>query len=47
MVFAEDAEDATLDGHLRGRDVDGFHLDIGWLQANDIALDEEALEGRL
>ena len=45
-VFAQDAEDAALNGDLRGGYVDGIHFSVGGLEANNIiGLIEEALEG--
>ena len=46
-VTAEDAEDAALDGHLRSGHEDGFHLDMGRLEADLRAFEVEAFEGSL
>lgn len=45
MVFAEDAEDAALDGDLACGDVNGVHLEVGGLEADGAAFGVVALEG--
>ena len=44
-VFAEDAENLTLNADVGGRGVDGGHLGVGRLQADHAAFAVEALEG--
>ena len=44
-VLAENAEDAALDGYLGGGDIDGVHFRVGRLEADQVALVEEALQG--
>jgi len=46
-VFAEDAEDTALDGHLLRGNVNRIHFDIRGLQPYDASLREEAFQRRL
>ena len=45
-VFAQHAQDAALNGHVRCRNVDRVHFEIGRLQADYVALGVKAFERR-
>src|SRR5215472_13404579 len=44
-VLAQDAEDASLNRDLRGRNIDRLHFDVRRLQSNGIPFRVEALQG--
>lgn len=46
-IFAENAEDFTLDVDIGCRGIDRSHLRVGGLEANHTAFAVEALEGRI